>query len=565
MSLFSALQVGANSLAANQLGLQVVGNNIANANTPGYIRQTLNLTPSEPQKLGDLSVGLGVHVESITQQIDKFLEERLRNATSDLTNGQTQESTYAQLESIIGELGDTDLSTSLSKFFNSVQDVLNQPDSVSVRNIAVLQGQTLANDFKNLDGRVRTLQEDVNRQLGSSAVEINGLLDKIAQLNVKIVQTEGGSVSKSDAVGLRDDRNETLKQLSSILDIKTNEQETGDITVLLNGEYVVFQGISRHVKTVVEPKDGLNAVELRLEATDAPINSSSGKLAGLVTSRDTILGGFLSQLNDFSRTVINEFNKVYASGQGLTGFSSVASEQAVNNSQAALDQAGLSFTPVNGSFQIKVRNQQTGLTTTKDIQVDLNGIGDDTTLESLASQIDSIDGVTATIDETRHLRISSDSSQTTFSFANDTSGVLASLGINTFFSGTGARDIGINQQLKGDPAKFAASSGGVGEDSKNAETLASLLTTHLDSQGGSSLAVLYDRLTSEVSQGSAVTKSVTDGYKTFQAALDGQHLAISGVSIDEEAVKLVAYQRAFQASAKFISVISEMLDMLVNL
>jgi flagellar hook-associated protein 1 FlgK len=565
MSLFSSLQIANNSLLVSQLGLQVVGNNIANANTPGYIRQQLNLAPREPQKYGTLTLGLGVEVTSITQQIDKFLEERLRGATSDVANGEAQESVYAQLESIIGELGDNDLSTSLSKFFNSIQDILNQPESVSVRNIAVLQGQTLAHDIQLLVQRVEQVHKQVNDQVAASANDINSLLQKIAELNVKIVQTEGGSVSKSDAVGLRDNRGVLLKQLSEMIDIKTAEQEAGDVTVLVNGEYVVSLGEYRPVAISNTSENGLTKTELRLAATDAPLRTASGKVAGLLAARDTVLGGFLDQLNTFTGTLINEFNKAYSRGQGLTGFSSLTSEAAVSDVQADLDQAGLDFTPVNGGFQVKVLNKQTGLTTTTDIRVDLNGLDEDTSLESLASQLDAIEGISATIDDTRHLHLESDSANIAFSFANDTSGALAALGLNTFFSGSDARSIGINSVVRGDPAKFAASSGGIGEDSHNAEQLASLLTTKLASQSGDSLAVLYDRMTSDVAQGASVSKSVAEGYRIFQSALDGQHLAISGVSIDEEAVRMIGYQRTFQASAKLISTISELLDTLVNL
>ena len=565
MSLFSTLQVSNNSLLVSQLGLQVVGNNIANANTPGYIRQQLNLAPTEPQKYGNLSVGLGVEVTSITQQIDKFLEERLRGATSDVANGEAQESVYAQLESIIGELGDNDLSTSLSKFFNSLQDILNQPESVSVRNIAVLQGQTLGHDIQLLDQRVQQVRKQVNDQVAASANDINSLLQKIADLNVKIVQTEGGSVSKSDAVGLRDNRGELLKQLAGMIDIKTAEQKAGDVTVFVNGEYVVSLGEYRPVKIVNSTDRGSTVSELRLEATDAPLQTTSGKVAGLVTARDTVLGGFLDQLNSFTGTLINEFNKAYSRGQGLTGFNSVTSIEAVDDVQANLDQAGLDFTPVNGGFQVKVLNKQTGLTTTTDVRVDLNGFDDDTTLESLVSQLDAIDGISASIDDTRHLQIDSDSPNVSFSFANDTSGALAALGVNTFFTGNDSRTIGISDVIRNDPAKFAASSDGIGQDSHNAEALASLLTTKLASQNGDSLSVLYDRMTSGVAQGASVSKSVADGYRIFQSALDGQHLAISGVSIDEEAVRMIGYQRTFQASAKVIATISDLLDTLVKL
>ena len=122
MSLFSSIQIANNALIAAQLGLQVTSNNVANANTPGYIRQSLVLTPAPTQRYGGLLLGLGVSVAAVKQQTDRFLEERVRNANSDLSNSAAQEDTYVQLESLIGELSDTDLSTSLSNFFNSIHE-----------------------------------------------------------------------------------------------------------------------------------------------------------------------------------------------------------------------------------------------------------------------------------------------------------------------------------------------------------------------------------------------------------------------------------------------------------
>jgi len=169
MSLLGSLQVASNSLFASQVGLQVTGNNIANANTPGYIRQRPIFTPATTQLVGGLPIGLGVHVEGIVQQVDRFLIDRLRGAVSDLANSEAQEDAYVQLEAMIGELSDTDLSTSLSGFFNSINDILNQPESISVRNLAVLQGATLTDDIRRLDSRIRESRSNINSQIVSSA------------------------------------------------------------------------------------------------------------------------------------------------------------------------------------------------------------------------------------------------------------------------------------------------------------------------------------------------------------------------------------------------------------
>lgn len=565
MSLFSSIQLANNALMATQLGIQVTGNNIANANTPGYIRQNIVLSPAPTQRQGDLLLGLGVDVTAVIQQTDKFLEERLRGAVSDLQNGEAQEQTYTQLETILGELSDTDLSTSLSNFFGSINDILNQPESIPVRNLAVLQGRTLATDIQRLDARVREIRSDANDRIIEAATDINRLTGEIAKLNKQIMAAEGGAVSKSDAVGLRDQRGLALQELAKIIDIKSVEQKEGGVTVFAGGEYIVFEGTNREVTTVITPDRGLNAAEIRLKETDAPLNVSSGKLTGLIASRDQVLGGFIDQLNDFSRTLMFEFNKIYTSGQGLTGNTTLTSEFAVDDPQLALDQAGLTFTPVNGSFQVQVFNQQTNLTKTYNIPIKLNGLDDDTTLESLQQQLDAIDGLKAELTPTRGLKLSTESSNLAFSFANDTSGALAALGIGTFFTGSAASDIGVSKVVQNDPSRFAASAGGIGKDTNTALALAAFLDTPLEGQNGASISDIYERIAGEVTQSSAVSKAVAEGFRVFQKTLDGQRLAISGVNIDEETVNLITFQRAYQASARYISVVNELLEVLVNL
>ena len=565
MSLLGSLQIAKNSLFANQVGLQVTGNNISNANTPGYIRQRAVLTPAPTQLVGGLPLGLGVRVDGIVQQADRFLADRLRGANSDLAGSEAEEQTYVQLEALIGELTDTDLSTSFSNFFNSINDILNQPEDLAVRNLAVLQGETVTQDLKRLDDRVRQLRGNVNDEITSSAADINRLLKEIAELNVNIVQTEGGTATASEAVGLRDQRELALTELAKIVNIRASEQPDGSVTVFAGGDFLVFQGEYRAVNVAFESDRGLSQGTINLEATDAPLAASSGRLAGLYSARDEILGGFLDGLDDLSRTLIFEFNKLHSSGQGLTGLTDVRSDFAVGDNDDALDQTSLPFTPVNGSFQVQVFNTRTKLTETSDVFVRLNGLEDDTTLADLVSDLDTIDGISAVITPDRRLSITSDSPNIQFGFANDTSGVLAALGVNTFFAGTGTRDLGITDLVRDDPSKVAASQGGIGHDTENALRLATFGETPLDSQDGDTLSQQYEAIVAGVTQSSSVTKAVSEGFRVFQRTLEGQQLGLSGVSIDEEAVNMLGYQRAYQASARMIATLSDLLNTLINL
>lgn len=565
MSLFGSIQLANNALFAAQTGLQVTGNNIANAGTPGYMRQQMVTTPAPTQMVGNLPIGLGVQVKAIVQSADRFLNERLRGATSDLSQSQTQADTYVELESIIGELSDTDLSTSFNKFFASIQNVLNQPSDNTLRNLAAVQGGLLTDDIRRLSDRVSGLSNTVNTEVASMAGDINALLKEVATLNARITITEGGGLSASDAVGLRDQRETALSKLAEMISIRTVEQEDGSVTVFAGGDYLVSQGDYREVSVSYESKDAGAPTYLHIADFDSTLSVSSGKLAGLYAARDDIIKGFVGRLDNLSRTLTFEFNKLYSSGQGLRGYDELVSESAVADGGAPLDQAGLPYTPVNGSFQVLVKNTRTGATVRTDIPVNLNGLDDDITLDQLVTKLNSIEGISADVTSDRHLRIRSDAPELEFGFANDTSGLLASLGVNTFFSGTSSSDIGVNSVVRDDPSTFAASLGGFGEDADNAMILAEFGDRPLESQNNSSLIELYDSMINETTQASAVTQSVTDGFRTFQQTLESQQLGITGVSIDDEVVKMITYQRIYQASARFIAAIGELMDTLVNL
>ncbi|MEA1951292.1 MAG: flagellar basal body rod C-terminal domain-containing protein, partial [Planctomycetota bacterium] len=195
----------------------------------------------------------------------------------------------------------------------------------------------------------------------------------------------------------------------------------------------------------------------------------------------------------------------------------------------------------------------------------LNGLGDDMTLDGLRTALDAVDGISAVITSNRGLKISSTGANQEIAFAEDTSGVLAALGLNTFFTGSSALSIGVNSDVKSDPSHFAASQGGIGADTDTAIELAAFIDRPLSSKDDSTLAFLYDRMVSDATQGSAIAKSVAEGTRVFAMTLQGQKAATSGVNLDEEAIKMLAYQRSFQASSKLIAVINELFEILVNI
>jgi flagellar hook-associated protein 1 FlgK len=567
MSLFGSMQLGSNALRADQIALQVVGQNIANANTPGYLREEVQLVPAPTQRVGGLLFGMGVDVQGIVQKVDSFLEERLRGAVSDTSSAQTQKGTYTQLEQLIGATGDTDVNTAMTAFFNSISNILNQPEDATVRDAAVLDGGTLAQTIRSLASQVSGVRNDLNGQVQQMAESINGLTGQIASLNVKIAAIQGGDTSGSDAVGLSDQRQVALTNLANLINIRVQDQGDGTVTVYTGGDYLVNEGVSRPVDVVNESNRGQPAAYLDIAGINARLDPSGGQLQGLLTSRDDVLGGFLDQLNSFAGTLANEFNKVYSSGQGLTGYTDLTSQSGVSDASAPLDAAGLAFTPTNGSFQVLVHDKGANATHTTEVQVKLDGSGVDkkTTLSDLAGQFNQIDGLSAEVTSDGKLTIHSTSAADEFSFANDTSGVLAAMGINTFFTGSNANDLNVNPVLTADPAKFAASQGGIGMDTANAVQLAAFPDQAIPSQNGASISTIYSEMVDQATQGSSGVQAAADAANAFQQTLQGQEQAVSGVSIDEEAIQMITFQQSFQAAARYITTLSNMLDTLVKM
>jgi len=573
MSLLSSIQMGANSLQAQQLGLQVVGQNIANANTPGYSVETLGLQPGATARDGSLLLGSGVEVEGVEQKVDQFLNSQVRSALSSQSGTGVSSQTYQQLESLFGALNNTNngtnLDSAMTSFFSNISQVLNSPTDPTVRQLAVSSGQTLATTFNQLASGATQLRSSLNGQVENDATSVNNLLTQIGSLNLQIVQLQGGNggagAAGNQAVGLTDQRNEALTNLAQLINITTQQQSDGTVSVYNSGQFLVDEGNVRQVSVVNSNNDGLQVANLALQGSNVPLSITSGEVGGLINSRDQILGGFLDQLNSLAGTFASEFNQIYSTGQGLNGYTSVTGTTSVANPAAPLDAAGLPVSPVNGTFQVQVYNTTTGLAQTSQIEIKENGLNNDTTLNSLAGQLNGISGLSAGVNSSGQLQVSTTSSDVQVAFAGDTSGALAALGVNTFFSGGDAASLSVNSTVASDPNTFAASAGGIGVDTQVAQQLAGFASLPLASAGGATISDVYNSLAANVTQGSSVAQSAASAASTYESSLQSQQQSISGVSLDTQTVEMLQYQQAYEASAKYISEIDSLLQTLTQL
>jgi flagellar hook-associated protein 1 FlgK len=564
MSLLGALNAGKTALAVHQAAIQVTGNNISNAGNADYTRQTANTSPSKDQQLKPgVFVGTGVDLTSVKRQIDEALNGRLRGSTSDAEAADTQQQWLGRVESLFNELSDEDLSTQLSTFFNSWSNLANKPQDIGLRQVVIQNGDTVAKWFQNLRSQLGSLKSDVDDRMKALAGDADQLAQQVADLNAQITVAEGGSGGQAN--GLRDQRDAVLKQLSELVDVKTVE-DGGVINVYVGSQPIVMGATNRGIGLRTETVNGQLVSNVICKANNGTLQLTSGQLGALTTVK-TQISGVIDKVDSLAGNLIFELNKIHASGQGLEGFSSVTSTNLVDDPTRALNdpKSGLDFAPSNGSFVVHVKNKTTGLTTSTLVQVDLDGLnGNDTTLNSLATDLDNVANISASV-AGGQLKIQSDSPDVEISFSQDSSGALAALGINNFYSGSDARDIAVNANIKDRPALLAAAKNGEPADNQTARAIADLEQQSIKALDGSTLKDTYEAMVNGIATSAASAKTNADATSVVKETLETQREALSGVSLDDEAVNLMREQRAFQGAARLITAVNEMMETVLNL
>jgi flagellar hook-associated protein 1 FlgK len=575
MGLTSSLQIGNSALNAAQLAIQVTGNNLANAATPGYSRQVAFLEPNRPDGGGRFQVGTGVRISSIRRQIDEALQARLWSGVSQQAAAQQQSSIMGQIESVLGELGDNDLSSQFSRFFGTWSERANLTQSSAV---VIQQGQQLADFIRQMRRELTGQRDQIDRQVGVQVERANGILEKIAQLNgtISTAETSGGQ-----AGSLRDQRDALITELSQYMDVSAVEQENGSVNILVGSTPVVLGSRSRGVELRRQTVGDSIRVSVHVKEDGEGLSIRSGQIGASLADRTATVDRTIGTLDRITSALIFEVNKLHATStnaQWLTGTSATLGLPAGDRTRALNDPAngvlsGLPFQAVSGGFTVNVKSA-TGATQAVRINIDLDGIdstgapgfGDDTSLESIASQLDAIDGVRASIGADGRLKIDAESGFT-FALSDDSSGVLGVLGVNAFFTGTDGTDIGVRADLKTTPSNLMVGRLVNGEFVENAGALeiARLQDASLSMLSGQSISRSWLDAAQSLGVQADAAKNRAEAATMVRDSLEAQRAAVSGVSIDEESVNLLIFQRQYQGAARFIATVDEMTRTLISL
>ena len=569
----SALHIGRTALLSYQGALQVVGNNISSAGSPDYTRLTPQLDPQQGLSLSrGLQPGAGVALTAIQRNVDAALEDRLRSAIGGQQAALTRQATLTELETQFDDVTGTGVASQLRAFFNSFDELQNSPEDIAVRELAVANAAALAGAVQSHRARLIELGASTDRQIAGLVEQTNELVGQLRDLNERITREEAGGPAQ--ATGLRDQRDGVLRDLSELFDLTVHEQPNGALNVYIGSEALVQGGFSRGL-IAVESVDGeFRRTTVRFADTSGEVPMLGGKIGGLVVSRDREAYARVADLDRFASAVIQEVNHTHVNGQGLIGMSSTTGARDVLATDVPLDgaSAGLGGGLQSGSFHIVVTDDATQTPVAYRIEVTLDGTTGGTTLDSLVASINStVTGVTASATTDRRLQLTADTG-VTFSFGHDgasarpdSSGILAALGLNTFFDGSDGTNIAVNESIVSEPRLIAAARTSLPGDGTNAGQIAALDSAASRLLNGVSLGGYYNQMVSGVSISAADAGDDATAADTIVFSLRAQRESVSGVSLDEEAVSLIKFERSFQGVSRFVSVVDDLIGELVSL
>jgi flagellar hook-associated protein 1 len=567
MSLISALNVGQTALAVSQAALQVTGNNIANSGNPDYTREVAGQSETTDQELSPgVYIGTGVDLSSVQRQVDNALNGRLNSSISDNDAANVATTWTGQIQTIFNALGTTNLNTSIASFTSAWSTLANNPQDSAQQQVVVQAGAALGQQANSMATQLGTVQTDIGAQLTSLASDANQYAQQIAGLNEQISESQtDNSAAPGGDNSLLDQRDAVIQQLAGLVNIQTVNQGSGMVNVYIGSEPLVMGTDNRGLTVTQSGVNGQPTYSLNFAADNGNVTATSGQLGALLTAQ-TQATTILQQLNTLTGGIITAVNNIHASGQASEGFTSVTGTNQVLDPTAALNSsaAGLAFPPQNGSFVVHVTDTTTGLTTSTLVPVSLTGSSGDTTLNGLVASLNGITGVQASI-QGGMLQIQAANPNSQISFSQDSSNTLAALGINTFFNGSNALNIGVNSTLTNNPGLLATGTTGNPGDNTNALALAQFDTTSQAVLGGTSVDTAYTNLINNITSAASAATNNASATLDIRNTLQAQQQALSGVSLNEEAINLIKQQQAFQGAARLVSTIDQMMTTLFDI
>jgi flagellar hook-associated protein 1 len=620
--------ISVSALQAFQAAINVTSNNVANASTPGYDKETAVLNEGIPQSNGTASVGSGVLVSGISRAFSQAAANQLNTSQSTLGQLNSLQNYSSQISNLFGTTAGG-LSTALQTFYSAWSTVSNDPTSTASRQALLGSAQGIATSFQNTSSQLNALNADVNTRITADVTQINSIAKSISTLNQQIAvgtAQDGGQPPNE----LLDQRDQLVTNLSSLVGITTTTDSNGALNVFVgNGQPLVLQGQTTAL-TTVPSQFNASQLEISTASISNPISNSitSGDLGGLLAARNQVINPALNQLGQIATAVAQTVNSQQGDGLDLNGqfganmFSTPTAQAVASSLNSDGTTASVTVSPTglgaltSNDYVLSYRAGAYSLTRTSDgssvaltgsgtsaspltadgLSIVLSGTpapGDEFLIQPTATAASSLKVVmtdpskiaaagpiqtSSAAGNTGDATISSGTvlaannpnllTATSIQFTSPTSYSINGAGSFPYTDGGNITLNGWQVQISGTPAPGDAftvkSNVGGTGDNRNALAIAGQQNVGVLNNGVTSINGSVSGLITGL--GSQAQQINTA--QAAQAAVNSQALSsvqsTSGVNLDEEAANLLQWQQAYQAAAHALAIGSSLFTTLID-
>lgn len=507
------LEASKRGLFTQQSALYTTGHNISNANTDGYSRQRVNMEPTlgypgiglnQPKTAG--YIGTGVQAHSVQRIRDSFVDSQYRQETNKLGYWESRSESITQVEDVLNEPSDYGLAKSLDEFWQSLQDLNVNPENGGARAVVAQRGIAVADSFNYMHKSISQIKENAGAEIGISLTNVNSILKQIASINEQVQAVEPNGYMPND---LYDARDKLLDELATYFPIETaSEPSGGNALKIAEGSLTV--SLKLKDGSTVKLVDGKDFSQLRNGGTNTKIDgvTPTAMVTGVtVVNSDAMETSF--DINNFSDVgKIKSLAASYGYSTDGTG--------AANTEKGLFPDMISKLNIMAKAFSEKFNALHAGGT-------DMTG----TQGQVFFVQKGTTDGTGITAD-----------------------------------------NMYVSQAIIDDPNTIAASNSIVGEsepgNGKQALKLANMKFDTLADLNDVSVQTYFEGLIGQLGVDGQQAARLQYNSETLLQAVEENRSSISSVSLDEEMTNMITFQQAYNANARMITVVDEMLDKIIN-
>ncbi|MGL4985856.1 MAG: flagellar hook-associated protein FlgK [Treponemataceae bacterium] len=620
MSSFAGIEMAKRGLMVQSKLINTAGHNINNADTEGFSRQRVKVAAFDPLHRPDLSrdltpgqIGQGVKAESIERIRDELLDARIAGQTNKESFWSTREKYYTMLEQVYNEAADISVRTSLDKFWQSWQELSVYPESTAARQAVVSRGESLITSINNRYDGLKGIGDMLNSDIEATVRQVNDFSSQIAAVNSEITRSRAMGDNPND---LLDRRDLLVEKLSNLINISTDQRDSDEFMVHVDGK-VLVQGEKHRSFSVVPEVENKGYSKVIWSDTEFDADFRGGTLGALIELRDSDVRSEIQSLNTMTLNfadLVNDIHRNSIGANNATGLDFFVEQPFVTNAVGNYDRNGDGefdssyIFRLTGANELKA-NEQIGLAGTITLagkQGNINiGYSATDTVQNIVERINNYDGeVKAYLDNNNKLVLKATTAddienpdfvirhvEDSGHFLVGYAGILAGSGQENAFnfnqpnavnalSANGAQFsvapvqdpsayIAINETIRRDVLSVGSAfvnNYGVRNQGDGAAALAIAGIRNNPVMIGKSRT--FDDYFADSVTNIALKAEQADynmkSQNTIMGDLRAMRDAISGVNVDEELADIIKFQHGYNAVAKYVTVIDQMLDTVIN-